>query len=132
MSGSAAHAPPSLTRRASHGALPIRVFASRPEPILETDTIGSFEQQMLPHLGAAFTLARYLLRERADSEDAVQEAYLQALRYFRGFRGENARAWLLTIAAATSSPASRHCASRSAPICRRGNRHPRFAKISGA
>jgi len=64
---------------------------------LETDTIGSFEQQMLPHLGAAFTLARYLLRERADAEDAVQEAYLQALRYFRGFRGENARAWLLTI-----------------------------------
>ena len=52
---------------------------------------------MLPHLGAAFTLARYLLREQADAEDAVQEAYLQALRYFAGFRGENARAWLLTI-----------------------------------
>jgi RNA polymerase sigma-70 factor, ECF subfamily len=66
-------------------------------PRLETDTIGSFEQQMLPHLGAAFTLARYLLREPADAEDAVQEAYLQALRHFGGFRGENARAWLLTI-----------------------------------
>jgi len=52
---------------------------------------------MLPHLGAAFTLARYLLRESADAEDAVQEAYLQALRHFAGFRGENARAWLLTI-----------------------------------
>jgi|KBSSwiStaDraftv2_1062776.scaffolds.fasta_scaffold325121_2 RNA polymerase sigma-70 factor (ECF subfamily) len=52
---------------------------------------------MLPHLGAAFTLARYLLREQADAEDAVQEAYLQALRYFAGFRGENPRAWLLTI-----------------------------------
>jgi RNA polymerase sigma-70 factor (ECF subfamily) len=52
---------------------------------------------MLPHLGAAFTLARYLLRETADAEDAVQEAYLQALRHFAGFRGENARAWLLTI-----------------------------------
>ena len=57
----------------------------------------SFEQQMLPHLGAAFTLARYLLRDAADAEDAVQEAYLQALRHFGGFRGENARAWLLTI-----------------------------------
>ncbi|HEY4592765.1 MAG TPA: sigma-70 family RNA polymerase sigma factor [Thermoanaerobaculia bacterium] len=57
----------------------------------------AFEQQMLPHLGAAFTLARYLLRDPADAEDAVQEAYLQALRYFAGFRGENARAWLLTI-----------------------------------
>jgi RNA polymerase sigma-70 factor (ECF subfamily) len=52
---------------------------------------------MLPHLGAAYTLARYLLRESADAEDAVQEAYLQALRHFAGFRGENARAWLLTI-----------------------------------
>jgi RNA polymerase sigma-70 factor (ECF subfamily) len=52
---------------------------------------------MLPHLGAAFTLARYLLREPADAEDAVQEAYLQALRHFGGYRGENARAWLLTI-----------------------------------
>jgi RNA polymerase sigma-70 factor (ECF subfamily) len=66
-------------------------------PSLETDTVGSFEQQMLPHLGAAFTLARYLLREAADAEDAVQDAYLQALRHFRGFRGDNARAWLLTI-----------------------------------
>ena len=60
-------------------------------------TIEAFELQILPHLGAAFTLARYLLRETADAEDAVQEAYLQALRHFAGFRGENARAWLLTI-----------------------------------
>lgn len=52
---------------------------------------------MLPHLGAAFTLARYLLRDGTDAEDAVQDAYLQALRYFHGFRGQNARAWLLTI-----------------------------------
>ncbi|HEU5041631.1 MAG TPA: sigma-70 family RNA polymerase sigma factor [Gemmatimonadales bacterium] len=52
---------------------------------------------MLPYLGAAFTLARYLLRDAADAEDAVQEAYLQALRHFGGFRGENPRAWLLTI-----------------------------------
>ena len=59
--------------------------------------VETFELQMLPHLGAAFTLARYLLRETADAEDAVQEAYLQALRHFAGFRGENARAWLLTI-----------------------------------
>jgi RNA polymerase sigma-70 factor, ECF subfamily len=59
--------------------------------------VEAFELQMLPHLGAAFTLARYLLRETADAEDAVQEAYLQALRHFAGFRGENARAWLLTI-----------------------------------
>jgi len=59
--------------------------------------IDAFEQQILPHLAAALTLARYLLREMADAEDAVQEAYLQAVRHFGGFRGENARAWLLTI-----------------------------------
>lgn len=64
---------------------------------LKTNTIGSFERQMLPHLAAALTLARYLLREQAEAEDAVQDAYLQALRHFGGFRGENPRAWLLTI-----------------------------------
>jgi RNA polymerase sigma factor (sigma-70 family) len=64
---------------------------------LDTDTVSSFELQMLPHLAAAFTLASYLLRDGVDAEDAVQDAYLQALRHFRGFRGENARAWLLTI-----------------------------------
>jgi RNA polymerase sigma-70 factor, ECF subfamily len=52
---------------------------------------------MVPHLGAAFTLARYMLREATDAEDVVQDAYLQALRHFGGFRGENPRAWLLTI-----------------------------------
>jgi len=61
------------------------------------DPVAAFEQQMLPHLPAALTLARYLLREPADAEDATQEAYLQAIRHFRGFRGENAKAWLLTI-----------------------------------
>ena len=61
------------------------------------ETGAAFEQQMMPHLAAALTLARYLLRETADAEDAVQEAYLQAVRHFAGFRGENAKAWLLTI-----------------------------------
>jgi RNA polymerase sigma-70 factor (ECF subfamily) len=64
---------------------------------MDLDPVGTFEQLMLPHLAAALTLARYLLRDGADAEDAVQEAYLQALRHFGGFRGENARAWLLTI-----------------------------------
>lgn len=73
------------------------VVGAAPTPEVEDTTVDTFEQQMLPHLGAAFTLARYLLREAADAEDAVQEAYLQALRHFGGFRGENPRAWLLTI-----------------------------------
>jgi RNA polymerase sigma-70 factor, ECF subfamily len=73
------------------------VVRAADQPEAEGATVDPFEQQMLPHLGAAFTLARYLLREAADAEDAVQDAYLQALRHFGGFRGENARAWLLTI-----------------------------------
>ena len=64
---------------------------------MEIDTVAAFEQQMLPHHAAALTLARYLLREAADAEDAVQEAYLQAVRHFGGFRGDNAKAWLLMI-----------------------------------
>ena len=56
-----------------------------------------FEQDMLPHLDAAFNLARYLMRTSEDAEDVVQEAYLRALRHYDGFRGANARAWLLAI-----------------------------------
>jgi RNA polymerase sigma-70 factor (ECF subfamily) len=61
-----------------------------------TDTT-AFEAAVLPHLDAAYTLARYLLRDDADAEDAVQEAVLRALRYFAGFRGVEGRAWLLRI-----------------------------------
>lgn len=56
-----------------------------------------FEQTMLPHLDAAYSLARYLVRDEHDAEDLVQDAYLRALRYFEGFRGGDERAWLLTI-----------------------------------
>ncbi len=52
---------------------------------------------MLPHLDAAYRLARYLLGNNADAANAVQEAYLRALRYFHGLRADDARAWLLTI-----------------------------------
>jgi RNA polymerase sigma-70 factor (ECF subfamily) len=56
-----------------------------------------FERLILPHLDAAYNLARWLLRERADYEDVVQEAMVRAQRYFPGFRGGNERAWLLQI-----------------------------------
>jgi len=52
---------------------------------------------VLPHLNAAFNLARWLMHNTADAEDAVQEAYLRAFRHFDGFRGEDGRAWLLAI-----------------------------------
>lgn len=56
-----------------------------------------FEQLVLPHLDAAFNLSRWLLRNRADSEDVAQEAMLRAYRFFEQFRGSDARAWLLQI-----------------------------------
>ena len=57
----------------------------------------TFEEAVLPHLDAAYNLARWLTRNDADAQDVVQEAFLRALRFFSGFRGDDARAWLLTI-----------------------------------
>ena len=56
-----------------------------------------FARVALPHLDAAYTLARWLVRDPATSEDVVQDAMLRALTYFASFRGTNARAWLLQI-----------------------------------
>jgi RNA polymerase sigma factor (sigma-70 family) len=56
-----------------------------------------FEQVMLPHLNSAVNLARWLLRNRADAEDVVQEAMLRAYRFFDRFHGGDARAWILHI-----------------------------------
>lgn len=56
-----------------------------------------FETLALPHLDAAYNLARWLTGNDDDAKDVVQEAVLRALRYFGGFRGDNARPWLLQI-----------------------------------
>lgn len=61
-----------------------------------------FQQAALPHLNAAYNLARWLTRNDHDAEDIVQEAYLRAFRYFDGFHGADARAWLLAIVRNTS------------------------------
>jgi RNA polymerase sigma-70 factor (ECF subfamily) len=56
-----------------------------------------FEREVLPHMRAAYNLAFWLLRSRADAEDAVQDACLRAYRAFQGFEGDNIRPWLLKI-----------------------------------
>ena len=56
-----------------------------------------FEETVLPHLDAAYNLARWLTRDERDAEDVVQEAFLRALRHFRTFKGGDARPWLLAI-----------------------------------
>jgi RNA polymerase sigma factor (sigma-70 family) len=62
----------------------------------------NFEEAVLPHLDAAYNLARWITRNEHDAQDVVQEAYLRALRFFSGFHGPDARAWLLTIVRNTS------------------------------
>jgi RNA polymerase sigma-70 factor (ECF subfamily) len=56
-----------------------------------------FTRAVLPHLAAAYNLARWLTGDDHDAEDVVQEAYLRAYRFFDGFRGGDARAWLLAV-----------------------------------
>ncbi|WP_188130955.1 RNA polymerase sigma factor [Paraburkholderia panacisoli] len=65
----------------------------------ETDAARSrrFEQLALPHLDAAYNLARWLCGNTSDAEDVVQEAYMRAFRFFDTFRGDSARPWLLAI-----------------------------------
>ena len=57
----------------------------------------SFDDAVVPHLDAARRVARWLLRNESDADDAVQEASLRALRYFESFKGGNARSWFLRI-----------------------------------
>jgi RNA polymerase sigma-70 factor (ECF subfamily) len=67
---------------------------------LESRELERFEAVVLPHLDAAYTLARYLTRNAHDAEDIVQDACLRAVRHFEKFSGEGettARAWLLAI-----------------------------------
>jgi len=56
-----------------------------------------FEAVVVPHLDAAYNLARWLVRNADDAEDVVQEACMRALQYFDSFRGGDARPWLLAI-----------------------------------
>lgn len=56
-----------------------------------------FETLVLPHLDAAYNLARWLVCSRADAEDAAQEAMLRSCRFFHAFHGGDVRAWLLQI-----------------------------------
>ena len=72
-----------------------------------------FEQLALPHMAAAFSLASWLMRDRADAEDVVQDAYVRALRGFDGFRGDDIRPWLLAIV--------RNVAWRALSVRRRAN-----------
>jgi len=65
-------------------------FQQEPKPV-------NFEEAVLPHIDAAYNLARWLTRNDHDAQDVVQESYLRALKSFGGFHGSDGRPWLLTI-----------------------------------
>jgi RNA polymerase sigma-70 factor (ECF subfamily) len=69
----------------------------RQEPSLEGDRTQRFRETALPHLDDLYTLARYLLGNASDAEDAVQECCLRAFRHFETFRGGAIKPWLLAI-----------------------------------
>src|SRR3979409_831339 len=75
--------------------------------LTQSSRLVDFERRILPHLDAAYSLARFLVRNEQDAEDVVQEACLRAFRFYEGFRGENSRAWFLKIVRNTSFTALR-------------------------
>ena len=69
----------------------------REKRLEEQDKQARFEETIMPHLDAAYNLARWLTRNEHDAEDVAQDAVLRAFKFFDGFRGGNSRAWLLSI-----------------------------------
>jgi RNA polymerase sigma factor (sigma-70 family) len=63
----------------------------------DQNELTTFNQGVLPHLDAAYNLARWLTRNDQDAQDVVQEASLRAFKYWKGFSGRNCRSWLLAI-----------------------------------
>jgi RNA polymerase sigma-70 factor (ECF subfamily) len=67
------------------------------DAVAEQERMRRFRDAALPHLDDLYTLARYLMRNATDAEDAVQECYLRALRHFDSYRGPAMKPWLLAI-----------------------------------
>src|SRR6266436_5835643 len=82
---------PAFSAKAGQKAMPVNSSDDNPEKARR------FRDAALPHLDDVYTLARYLLRDAADAEDAVQECYLRALRHFDSYRGPAMKPWLFAI-----------------------------------
>ena len=82
---------PAFSAKAGQKAMPVNRSDDDPEKARR------FRDAALPHLDDVYTLARYLLRDAVDAEDAVQECYLRALRHFDSYRGPAMKPWLFAI-----------------------------------
>ena len=80
-----------FSTEAKQRAMPVNAANDDPEKARR------FRDAALPHLDDVYTLARYLLRDPTDAEDAVQECYLRALRHFDSYRGPAMKPWLFAI-----------------------------------
>jgi RNA polymerase sigma-70 factor (ECF subfamily) len=80
-----------------NGAARVKGDAAPAHHADDDDRARRFHQAALPHLNDVYTLARYLMRNVDDAEDAVQECYLRGLRYFDSYRGPAMKPWLLAI-----------------------------------
>src|SRR5262245_3571061 len=89
--------PPAVGQRDHATTWPHAVQVTRDEQVPEPTARLRFEDVVLPHLHAAYNLARWLTRNDQDAEDVVQEAYLRAWKFFGSFHGGASRPWLLTI-----------------------------------
>ena len=69
----------------------------RENKLLDQNELTAFNEAVLPHLDAAYNLARWLTRNDQDAEDVVQEASLRSFKYWKGFSGRDCRSWLLAI-----------------------------------
>jgi RNA polymerase sigma-70 factor (ECF subfamily) len=65
--------------------------------VSDRELLKRFEQIAMPHLDAAYNLARWLTGNAHDADDVVQESFMRALKYLDGFHGDSGRSWLLTI-----------------------------------
>src|SRR3977135_250711 len=82
---------PAFSVKAGQKAMPVNSSDGDPEKARR------FRDAALPHLDEVYTLARYLLRDPVDAEDAVQECYLRALKHFDSYRGPAMKPWLFAI-----------------------------------
>ena len=80
-----------FSTEAKQRAMPVNAANDDPEKARR------FRDAALPHLDDVYTLARYLLRDPTDAEDAVQECYLRALKHFDSYRGPAMKPWLFAI-----------------------------------
>src|ERR1700737_2130505 len=92
---------PAVSAKAGPKAMPLKAANDDPEKARR------FRDAALPHLDAAYTLARYLLRDATDAEDAVQECFLRAFKHFDSYRGPAMKPGCLRSCAMSAAPNSR-------------------------